>query len=145
MQKKVAELESAGLAEREASTLVIGIDLGDRSSAYCVRTLGQQIVKEAMVVATATAIREAFQELRRQRVAMETGTHSRWLAQLLELMGHEVIVANARTLKLISESNQKSDKVDARLLSRRKAQRSSTFHRGARPLRSKSPKPASTL
>ena len=141
----MAELESAGLAEREASTLVIGIDLGDRSSAYCVRTLGQQIVKEAMVVATATAIREAFQELRRQRVAMETGTHSRWLAQLLELMGHEVIVANARTLKLISESNQKSDKVDARLLSRRKAQRSSTFHRGARPLRSKSPKPASTL
>jgi transposase len=39
------------------------------------------------------------------------------MAQLLELAGHEVIVGNARKLKLISENNQKSDKVDARLLS----------------------------
>jgi transposase len=36
---------------------------------------------------------------------------------LLELLGHEVIVGNARKLKMISENNQKSDKVDARLLS----------------------------
>jgi len=40
------------------------------------------------------------------------------VAQLLELMDHEVIVANARKLKLISANNQKSDKVDARLLSK---------------------------
>ncbi len=118
--KKVAELEAgeAPLVEREANTLVIGIDLGDRTSAYCVRTLGQHIVKEATVATTAPAILEAFQGLRRQRIAIETGTHSRWVAQLLELMGHEVIVANARKLKLISENNQKSDKVDARLLSK---------------------------
>ncbi len=118
--KKVAEVQQlqTGLAEREANTLVIGIDLGDRSSAYCVRTLGQQIVKEATVATTATAIEEAFRELRRQRFVIETGTHSRWVAQLLELMGHEVIVANARKLKLISENNQKSDKVDARLQSK---------------------------
>jgi hypothetical protein len=77
--KKVAELEAAalGLTEREAMTLVIVIDLGDRTSAYCVRTLGQQIVKEATVATTATAILEAFQGLRRQQIVMETGTHSR--------------------------------------------------------------------
>jgi len=39
------------------------------------------------------------------------------VAQLLELKGQEVIVANARKLKLISENNQKSDRVDALLLS----------------------------
>ena len=39
------------------------------------------------------------------------------MAQLLELLGHEVIAGNARKLKLISENNQQSDKVDARLLS----------------------------
>src|SRR5260370_4746031 len=116
--KKVAELESGGWSEREANMMVIGIDLGDRSSSYCVRTLGQQIVKEGTMATTATAILEEFQGLRRQRVVIETGTHSRWVAQLLELMGHEVIVANARKLKLISENNQKSDKVDARLLSK---------------------------
>jgi len=115
--KKVTELESAGWSEREANTLVIGIDLGDRSSSYCVRTLGQQIVREATVATTATAMLNEYQALRRQRMVIETGTHSRWVAHLLEMMGHEVIVANARKLKLISENNQKSDKVDARLLS----------------------------
>jgi transposase len=115
--KKVAELEMARLVEWEANKLVIGIDLGDRNSAYCVRTRDQLIVKEGTVATTATAIFEAFQGVRRQRLVIETGTHSRWVAQLLELMGHEVIVANARKLKLISENNQKSDKVDARLLS----------------------------
>src|SRR5260370_41915435 len=96
--KKVAELEAGWtrLDEREANTLVIGIDLGDRTSAYCVRTLGQQIVKEATVATTATAMQEAFRELSRQRFVIETGRHSRWVAQLLELMGQVAIEANAR-------------------------------------------------
>jgi transposase len=116
--KKVASLQSlAGLSERDAKSLVIGVDLGDRTSAYCVRTLGQEIVLEGTVATKPEAIVEAFQGLRRQRVVIETGTHSRWISQLLELMGHETIVGNARKLKLISENNQKSDKVDARLLS----------------------------
>jgi transposase len=54
----------------------------------------------------------------RQRVALETGTHSRWLAELLDAMGHEVIVANARKLELITHNSRKSDKVDARMLSK---------------------------
>jgi transposase len=80
--------------------------------------MGQEVVMEGTVATTALAMVEAFQALRRQRVVIETGTHSRWVGQLLELMGQEVIVANARKLKLISENNQKSDKVDPRLLSR---------------------------
>src|SRR5215831_15000589 len=109
--KKIAELKAvqAGLAERKANTLVIGIDLGDRTSTYCVRTLGQQIVLEGSVTTTVEAIYETFRPLLRQRIVIETGTHSRWVAQLLDLMGHEVIVANARKLKLISENIQKSD------------------------------------
>ena len=116
--KKVASLQSLeGLGERDAKSLVIGIDLGDRASTYCVRTLGQEIILEGTVGTKVEAILDAFKSLRRQRIVIETGTHSRWIAQLLETMGHEVIVANARKLKLISENNQKSDKVDARLLS----------------------------
>jgi transposase len=116
--KKVASLLSLeGLAERDAKSLVIGIDLGDRNSAYCVRTKGQEILLEGTVATDAHAIWKAFHSLRRQRVVIETGTHSRWIAQLMEAMGHEVIVGNARKLKLISENNQKCDKVDARLLS----------------------------
>jgi transposase len=117
-KKKMAKVELTALSEREAGTLVIGIDLGDRSSTYCVRTRDEQTVLEGAFKTEATAVLDAFGRLKPQRMVMETGTHSRWMAQLLDLMGHEVIVGNARKLKLITENNQKSDKVDPRLLSK---------------------------
>ena len=116
--KKVAEMRAGQLAEDAADSLVVGIDLGDLTSTYCVRRRdSQMIVAESIAKTTVEAMYEAFGKLPRQRVVLETGTHSRWVAQLLEMAGHEVIVANARKLKLITENNQKSDKVDARLLS----------------------------
>jgi transposase len=115
-EKRTAALLTA-LSQREANSLVIGIDLGDRTSTYCVRTREQEMVVEAIVATTAQAMLEMFQPLRRQRVVMETGTHSRG-AELLGMLGHEVIVGNARKLKLITENEQKSDRVDARLLSK---------------------------
>jgi transposase len=116
-EKRTAALLSA-LGQRDANSLVIGIDLGDRTSSYCVRTREQEMVVEAIVATTAQAMLEMFQPLQRQRVVMETGTHSRWVAELLGMLGHEVIVGNARKLKLITENEQKSDRVDARLLSK---------------------------
>src|SRR4051812_8292111 len=100
-KKKMAKVELSALSEREAGTLVIGIDLGDRSSTYCVRTRDEQTVLEGAFKTEATAVLDAFRGLKPQRMVMETGTHSRWMAHLLDLMGHEVIVGNARKLKLI--------------------------------------------
>src|SRR5512142_281905 len=106
--KKNVIAQLAALAEREAGTLVIGIDLGDRTSTYCVRTRpGQEVLVEGVVETKPEGILDTFQRLQSQRMVMETGTHSRWVAQLLELMGHEVIVGNARKLKLITENDQK--------------------------------------
>lgn len=51
-------------------------------------------------------------------IAIEVGGHSRWLSQLLVEWGHEVIVANPRNLRLISDGTRKSDQVDARILAR---------------------------
>lgn len=118
-QKLTAAQQLSALCEREAGTLVIGIDLGDRSSTFCVRDRAtQEQVIEGEVESKPQGVLEAFGQLKRQRVVMETGTHSRWLAQLLDLLGHEVVVGNARKLKLITENSQKSDKVDARLISK---------------------------
>jgi transposase len=47
------------------------------------------------------------------RIAIETGTHSPWVSRLLEECGHEVLVANARKLRLIYANKQKADEVDA--------------------------------
>ncbi len=47
-----------------------------------------------------------------------TGTHSPWVSRLLQSFGHDVIVANARQVRVIYESDRKNDKVDARTLAR---------------------------
>src|SRR5688500_19444644 len=51
-------------------------------------------------------------------VVIEVGTHSRWVSALLKELGHEVTIANARRVKLISQNDSKTDEVDAELLAR---------------------------
>ena len=62
------------------------------------------------------AIEKWFTDVPQARVAMEAGTHSIWISEQLEELGHEVIVANVRELRAISHSDRKSDKVDAEKL-----------------------------
>jgi len=49
---------------------------------------------------------------------MDAGTHSIWISEQLQGLGHEVIVANVRELRAISHSDRKSDQVDAEKLAR---------------------------
>ena len=44
--------------------------------------------------------------------------HSPWVRRLLSKLGHEVIVAHARNVRLIGESRRKDDRLDARMLAR---------------------------
>ena len=63
-------------------------------------------------------MREKFEGLGCCRIALEVGPHSPWVSRLLAECGHEVIVANPRQLKLITESSRKCDPVDAQTLAR---------------------------
>ncbi len=54
----------------------------------------------------------------RSRIALENGTHSPWISRLLGELGHEVIVAHARKVRLIGESRKKDDRLDAQTLAR---------------------------
>jgi transposase len=49
---------------------------------------------------------------------LEIGTHSPWISRLLSALVHEVIVANARKVRLIGESRKKDDRLDAQTLAR---------------------------
>ena len=51
-------------------------------------------------------------------MALETGMHSPWVSRVLSELGHEVIVAHARNVRLIGESRKKDDRFDARTLAR---------------------------
>jgi transposase len=98
--------------------LTIGLDLGDRNSWYCVVDEAGQIQVEQRVRTTAKALREVFGGMPRSRIALEIGTHSPWISRLLSELGHEVIVANARKVRLIGESRKKDDRLDAQTLAR---------------------------
>ena len=86
----------------------IGIDLGDRWSRYCVVDTSGAIVEEDRVRTTGDALREKFGRLSPTRMVIEAGTHSPWVSRLLEEVGHQVIVANPRKVRLIYESDRKN-------------------------------------
>ena len=96
----------------------IGLDLGDRKSCYCVLNEAGQIQLEQRVRTNAKALREVFGTMPRSRIALETGTHSPWISRVLSELGHEVIVAHARKVRLIGESRKKDDRLDAQTLAR---------------------------
>jgi transposase len=51
-------------------------------------------------------------------VALEVGTHSRWVSRLVGELGHEPIVANSHQVRLIHKAKRKNDKLDAEKLAR---------------------------
>jgi len=63
-------------------------------------------------------MKEVFRAMPRSRIALETGMHSPWVSRGLSELGHEVIVAHARNVRLIGESRKKDDRLDARTLAR---------------------------
>lgn len=98
--------------------VTIGMDLGDKTSRYCGLDENGEVLFERSVATTKKGLAQVFGAMARCRVALEVGTHSPWVSRLLNSFGHEVIVANARQVKLITESTRKDDRLDARTLAR---------------------------
>jgi transposase len=98
--------------------LTIGLDLGDRTSWYCVLSESGTVLLEHRVSTTSKAMHEVFGGMPRSRITLETGMHSPWVSRLLNQLGHEVIVAHARNVRLIGESRKKDDRLDAQTLAR---------------------------
>ena len=98
--------------------LTIGMDLGDRFTYYCVLDEAGEVMVEQKLPTTRQAIKQVFGAIPSSRVALETGAHSPWVSRQLTELGHEVIVAHARNVRLIGESSRKDDRLDARMLAR---------------------------
>jgi transposase len=76
------------------------------------------MMEEGRIRTTEEALRRHFEGEPRQRVALECGTHSPWVSRLLNTLGHQAIVANARKIPAITASESKNDRNDAELLAR---------------------------
>ena len=116
--QKISTVGRSGSRIFKGRRLTIGVDLGDRWSWYCVLDEAGEIVLEHRVTTTQEAMKQVFGKLPRSRIALETGAHSPWVSRLLTALGHEVIVAHARNVRLIGESRRKDDRIDARTLAR---------------------------
>jgi transposase len=104
---------------REQPKTTAGLDLGDKYSYLCLIDTGSgEVIEEGRLRTTPEAIRRRFASERPLRIAIETGTHSPWVSRLLEECGHEVLVANARRLRLIYSNKRKTDEIDAENLAR---------------------------
>ena len=116
--KKISTTGTQRIEKMEGHRLTIGLDLGDRWSWYSVLDENGEVLLEQKLVTTPKAMKEIFGAMPRSRMALETGTHSPWVSRLLSELGHEVIVAHARNVRLIGESRKKDDRMDARTLAR---------------------------
>jgi len=98
--------------------LTVGLDLGDRSSRYCILNEAGGIASEDQLPTTKAGLDSIFAKMAPCRMALEVGTHSPWVSRHLAAMGHEVIVANPRKVRLITQSVKKNDRMDAEQLAR---------------------------
>jgi transposase len=104
---------------RSEPKMTAGLDIGDKYSHLClIDTKSGEVIEEGRLRTTPEALRRRFASERPLRIAVETGTHSPWVSRLLEECGHEVLVANARRLRLIYSNKQKTDEIDAENLAR---------------------------
>src|SRR5271154_1738558 len=116
--KKISTVGARQSKNFREQKLTIGLDLGDRSSWYCVLDEAGDVLLEQKLGTTPKAMKEVFGGMPRSRIALETGMHSPWVSRVLSELGHEVIVAHARNVRLIGESRRKDDRFDARTLAR---------------------------
>jgi transposase len=116
--KKTSTVRVDGNMIFKGHKLTIGLDLGDHWSCFCVLDEAGKIILEQKVFTTPEAMKQAFAKIPRSLMALETGTHSPWVSRLLTELGYKVIVAHAQKVQLISKSNRKDDRHDARTLAR---------------------------
>jgi transposase len=118
MRKHSTAEKSVVASKRANRKLTVGIDLGDRSSRYCILDEQGEVLAEGTVATTKKGFAQVLGSKGRSRVALEVGTHSPWVSRYLAELGHEVIVANARRVRLITDSTRKDDRLDAKTLAR---------------------------
>jgi len=101
------------------SQLTIGLDLGDKMSDVCVLNTERKVVRSDQLPTSRESLAALFADYPGATVVFEVGSQSRWVQQLARESGlGQVITADPRKIKLITQSRNKTDRRDAYLLAR---------------------------
>jgi transposase len=96
----------------------VGLDIGDRWTHAAVVGADGELMREDRIASREPELRRWLSRLPASVVALEVGTHSRWMAKVGRECGHRVLVANPRQLRLIYGGDDKHDRLDAQKLAR---------------------------
>jgi transposase len=98
----------------------VGVDLHKQSISVCVMVKeGEKRVVEkrrSLRCADMESIRRFFEQLGPFRVVVEATSSYEWLFLLIEDLADRCVLAHPKKLRVIAESTQKSDKIDAKVL-----------------------------
>ncbi|OAI42489.1 hypothetical protein AYO38_03145 [bacterium SCGC AG-212-C10] len=93
------------------------MDIGDEVSELCLRDREGNILERTRVKTREVELSRWFGKQEQLRVVLEAGTHSPWISRLLTRTGHDAVVLQPRRVALIAKSLEKTDRIDAELLS----------------------------
>ena len=96
--------------------ITIGLDLGNKKHKVVGLDGRGKVVLKCELNNDKETLGAFFKEHAGATVAMETGTHCRWISSLAKHCGCDAIVGNARKLRAIWESSQKNDWKDAQMI-----------------------------
>ena len=106
--------ETTKSSETEVTT---GLDIGDRKSTLCTLDSEGAAIERGEVATNKQAMTHRF-SIPGAVVALETDTYSAWITELLQTLGHDVIVANPRKVRSITDNDSKNGRFDAEQLAR---------------------------
>lgn len=95
----------------------IGNDLHKKTISVCVMNQERKVLKrQTLNCAEPDQIVAFFQQWRPFQAVVEATASYEWLWQLLEPLAQRLVLAHPKTLRVIAESKNKSDKLDAQVL-----------------------------
>ena len=95
-----------------------GIDLASKTSAVCIDDEAGRVVTECEVATDEDGLRTRLAHVSPLRCVLEASPLAEWAAQLLEELGHEVVVIDPRRAKAVICTKRKTDQIDARNLAK---------------------------
>src|SRR5215204_4376532 len=97
-------------------TLYIGVDFHphQQTVSYCNTEEGE--VRQTSLFHNPELVRRFYEQLPKAVVGIEASCTARWFEQLMQDLGHELLVGNPTQIRARARSRHKSDKRDADLL-----------------------------
>lgn len=101
-----------------AQSLTIGLDVGDRTTHYCVLDGARQVAARGCFPTRRATLLDALSRYTGSRVILEAGSQSAWMSAALRKAGYAVQVVDPRRVALIARDPRKTDRRDAETLAR---------------------------